>query len=743
MTNGQHERLRRIFELCLGAPPAERGALLDRECSGDTELRSRIEAMLVAAEDDRFLAAPTGHGAAPSSHDFQPTLDAPSSGVRPDDPTVLLHERQLSSSRIGPYKILQQIGEGGFGSVYMAEQEKPVQRKVALKVIKLGMDTRQVVARFEQERQALAMMDHPTLARVFDAGATETGRPYFAMELVKGDPIISYCDTNNLSIQDRLVLFEQVCNAVQHAHTKGIIHRDIKPSNILVSTQDGRPNVKVIDFGIAKATASKLTEKTLFTEHKQLIGTPEYMSPEQAEGSLDIDTRTDVYSLGVVLYELLTGSTPFAGRDLRSAAFAEIQRMIREVDPPRPSTRLSQSADTLASIAAQRKIEPRRLGTIIRGELDWIVMRALEKDRQRRYETASGLASDIRRYLDGDDVLAAPPSTAYRIRKLVRRNKGKVLAGGVVALALALGIVGTSVGMVNASREREEAVKARAGEMEQRRMAETRLAEAEATVRFLDDMLGAADPMASGKDVTVRQVLDQAARTIGPQFADRPAVAARLHGTIGRTYLGLGTYDEAESHARESLAILTREKGAGDPDTCRATNALGMTLIKGGSHDEAERLLKQAIIDHERLFGRGNEVTVQSIDILAVLYGLQLRTDEAIPLLREVLELRTVSPGPEHLDTVSSMNTLGVACADASNFEEAEKLLTTAMEIQDRVGGRDHPLSLEIRSNLAWALYFVAMEQQHTHPDLHRPRLERSMALGEEALAGRIRVLGE
>ncbi len=750
MTDQSHQNLRRIFDLALAVRVEDRPALLDRECVGDIDLRRRLEVMLAAADDEQFLASPTGNLPAPGSRDLEPTLDTPSSGGSSgswDDmrnaATVILPGAELPGTRIGPYKLLQQIGEGGFGSVFMAEQEKPVQRKVALKIIKLGMDTRQVVARFEQERQALAMMDHPNIARVYDAGATETGRPYFAMELVKGDPIVQYCDKNNLSIDARLELFAQVCNAVQHAHTKGIIHRDIKPSNILVSTQDGRPHTKVIDFGIAKATQSKLTEKTLFTEHQQLIGTPEYMSPEQAEGSLDIDTRTDVYSLGVVLYELLTGTTPFTGRDLRSAAFAEIQRMIREVEPPKPSTRLSQNTETLASIAAQRRTEPKKLGTIVRGELDWIVMRALEKDRQRRYETANGLAMDIRRYLQGEAVVAAPPSATYRVRKFVRRNKGKVAAGAVVAIALALGVVGTSIGMVNASREREEAVRARAGEAEQRRVAEARLAEAEATVKFLDDMLGAADPMASGKDVTVRQVLDQATRTIGPQFADRPAVAARLHATIGRTYLGLGTYDEAESHARESLAILLRERGADHPDTCRATNALGMTLIKGGSHDEAERLLKQAIMDHERLFGRGHEVTVESIDILAVLYGLQMRTDEAIPLLREVLALRLVSPGRERLETVSSMNTLGVACADASNFEEAERLLTEAMEIQDRVGGRDHPLALEIRSNLAWALYFVAMEEQQSHPDLHRPRLERSMAIGEEALAGRTRVLGE
>ncbi len=741
MTDGPHERLRRIFEEALDARPGDRSALLDRECGGDTGLRARVEAMLRAAEDERFLSSPTGSAPAPSSHDLQPTLDTPSSGA--GDATVVLAGVERPGTLIGPYKLLQQIGEGGFGSVFMAEQEKPVQRKVALKIIKLGMDTRQVVARFEQERQALAMMDHPNIAKVLDAGATEAGRPFFVMELVKGDPIVEYCDKNNLSIADRLELFEQVCNAVQHAHTKGIIHRDIKPSNVLVSTQDGRPHTKVIDFGIAKATASKLTEKTLFTEHRQLIGTPEYMSPEQAEGNLDIDTRTDVYSLGVVLYELLTGSTPFSGRDLRSAAFAEIQRMIREDEPPKPSTRLSQSGETLASIAAVRRTEPKRLGTIVRGELDWIVMRALEKDRQRRYETASGLASDIRRYLSGENVVAAPPSAGYRVRKFVRRNRAKVFAGSVVAGALALGIVGTSIGMMNAKREREEAERARVGEAEQRRIAESRLAESEATVRFLDEMLGAADPMASGKDVTVRQVLDQASRALGAQYADRPVVAARLHGTIGRTYLGLGTYDEAEAHARESLSILEREKGLEDPDTCRARNALGMILIKGGSHEEAERLLKRAIADHERLFGRGDAVTVESIDVLAVLYGLQMRTDEAIPLLREVLDLRLVSPGREHPETVASMNALGVACADATMFDEAERLLAEAMEIQDRVAGRDHPLSLEIRSNLAWALYFQAMEERSSRPERHRPLLERSMSIGEEAFAGRTRVLGE
>jgi serine/threonine protein kinase len=462
-------KLQEIFEHVIDLERSEREAYLARACGDDAALRTEIEALLRAHDGAaQFMASPTVGSLveeAPTSHASAPPM---ASAVIREGP----------GTRIGPYKILQSIGEGGFGSVFMAEQERPVQRKVALKIIKLGMDTLQVVARFEQERQALAMMDHPNIARVLDAGATETGRPFFVMELVKGIPFVEYCDKNNLSIEDRLALFAQVCNAVQHAHTKGIIHRDIKPSNILVSTQDGRPHAKVIDFGIAKATASKLTEKTLFTEHRQLIGTPEYMSPEQAEGSLDIDTRTDVYSLGVLLYELLTGTTPFAGQELRSAAYAEIQRIIREVEPPKPSTRLEANSHTIASIAAQRHTAPKRLGTLVRGELDWIVMKALEKDRQRRYETASGLAMDINRYLSGEAVLAAPPSASYRLKKVIRRHKGPVAAGSAVAAALLIGVVAFAWQFKVASEQRDLAVQAGRAESEQRKEADVARAEA-------------------------------------------------------------------------------------------------------------------------------------------------------------------------------------------------------------------------------------------------------------------------
>jgi serine/threonine protein kinase len=376
---------------------------------------------------------------------------------QPNAPTnTYVTPSEAPGTKIDQYKLLEQIGEGGFGAVFMAEQEFPIRRRVALKIIKLGMDTKQVVARFEAERQALAMMDHPNIARVLDGGSTTAGRPYFVMELVRGIPITAYCDKNKLAIQKRLELFAQVCQAVQHAHQKGLIHRDLKPSNVLVSTQDDQPRAKVIDFGIAKATQAHLTEKTLFTQFHEMIGTPAYMSPEQADGDLDIDTRSDVYSLGVLLYELLAGATPFDARELCSN-YAEMQRIIREVEPPPPSTRLSTLRDTLPSIAAHRDVEPGKLKTILRGELDWIVMRSLEKDRKRRYQSASELNEDIQRYLNDESVKARPATRMYRVRKFVRRNKPSVIAASAVVLALVAGLGLATFGFFRARHERDRA----------------------------------------------------------------------------------------------------------------------------------------------------------------------------------------------------------------------------------------------------------------------------------------------
>jgi WD40 repeat protein/serine/threonine protein kinase len=420
----------------------ERAAFIKSACGDDNALLARVEALLkVHFEDESFLKSPPAgiDGTLESS----PLTEGP-------------------GMRIGRYKLLQLIGEGGFGVVYMAEQEKPIRRKVALKIIKLGMDTKQVIARFEAERQALALMDHPNIARVFDAGATDTGRPYFVMELVKGIPITEYCDKNNLNTQKRLELFIDVCKAVQHAHQKGIIHRDIKPSNVMITLHDGKPVPKIIDFGIAKATQQRLTEKTLFTEYHQFIGTPEYMSPEQAEISgLDVDTRSDIYSLGVLLYELLTGTTPFESDKLRSAAYDEIRRIIREEEPPKPSTRLSTLGEAITDIAKHRDVKPGELCKIVRGDLDWVVMKSLEKDRTRRYETANELARDIERHLSDEPVWAGPPSVRYRLHKFVCRHRTAVASGLLIAATIVAGLVVSTTMYFQAEQAREKETVAR------------------------------------------------------------------------------------------------------------------------------------------------------------------------------------------------------------------------------------------------------------------------------------------
>ena len=424
-----------IFDAAIELPPERRAAYVQEACANDEALRQRVEALLRAHE---------------SAGSF---MDRPA--VAPRAEAVIVQPAEQPGDRIGRYKLLQQIGEGGCGVVYMAEQEEPVRRRVALKVIKLGMDTKGVIARFEAERQALALMDHPNIARVFDAGATENGRPFFVMELVSGVRITEYCDQNNLSTEERLALFTQVCQAIQHAHQKGLIHRDIKPSNVLVADHDGVPVPKVIDFGVAKAAADqRLTDKTLLTPFEQFIGTPAYMSPEQAKlTGLDIDTRTDIYSLGVLLYELLTGKTPMDQRELLAAGLEEMRRTIREKEPARPSSRLrTMLQDELTTTARHRRIEPPKLIHLLRGDLDWIVMKALEKDRGRRYDTASGLASDVQRHLDNETIFARPPSAAYRFQKLVRRNKLAFAAAGAVACALVLGMIVSAWQAVRATK---------------------------------------------------------------------------------------------------------------------------------------------------------------------------------------------------------------------------------------------------------------------------------------------------
>ena len=520
-----------FVELVSNVATAEWDGRLEQTCQGNDELRNRVHALLHAH-------------ARPGSFLEHPALAA--------DATVI-DESPISEGPgtiIGPYKLVQQVGEGGMGVVFMAEQAEPIRRTVALKIIKLGMDTRQVIARFEAERQALAMMDHPNIARVLDAGMTESGRPYFVMELVKGVPITKYCDDRHLPLRARLELMLPVCEAIQHAHQKGLIHRDIKPSNVLVAEYDNHAVPKVIDFGVAKATAQKLIDRTMFTEFGQVIGTLEYMSPEQAQlNELDIDTRSDIYSLGVLLYELLTGTTPFDRQQLQDTAFDEKLRIIREEEPLKPSTRLS-TVEGLPSIAASRDSEPRKLSGLLKGELDWVVMKALEKDRDGRYDTANNLAADLERYLHNETVEAYPVSAIYQLRKFARRHKLGVAASIAIAVAVLLGVAGTTGGMIWALRERE-AEQASAAARQRRPNAATRLPTSSkicckelprvwrwvATQRCCGK-LSIRPPNASIKELE-----------------GQPEVQGELRLTLAQVYFELQLYREADRIARHTLEM--------------------------------------------------------------------------------------------------------------------------------------------------------------------------------------------
>jgi eukaryotic-like serine/threonine-protein kinase len=501
-------------------------------------------------------------------------------------PTILATEK--AGDRIGRYKLLENIGEGGCGLVYMAEQEEPVRRRVALKVIKLGMDTKSVIARFEAERQALAMMDHPNIAKVFDAGATETGRPFFVMELVRGIKITEFCDQQNLSTEQRLELFTQVCQAVQHAHQKGIIHRDLKPSNILVTLHDGMPVPKVIDFGVAKATHNqRLTDKTLFTAFEQFIGTPTYMSPEQAEMSgLDVDTRSDIYSLGVLLYELLTGWPPLNANELLQSGMSEMSRRIREDEPPHPSTRLStmQVAD-LSLVAKSRQADAPKLIRLVQGDLDWIVMKCLEKDRARRYETVIGLAADIKRYLSSEPVTARPPTRLYRFRKLVRRNKLAVSAATAISVALVSGLCVATWALI-----RERAARDRAEQAEYAARAEA--LKSEQAARMIRDMLHGVGPAIRRDTKVLNVVLTETAQRL-PELEGQPAVQADVLTILGSAFSELGEHPNAVTMHRRALALRRTLLGNQHPDVAKSLGLLIAALKAQGLEGEANELMRQ------------------------------------------------------------------------------------------------------------------------------------------------------
>ena len=618
-------------------------------------------------------------------------------------------------TRIGRYHLLRRLGEGGMGEVWLAEQGTP-RRRVALKVIRRGMDTKEVIARFETERQALAMMDHPNIARVFDASETAHGRPYFVMEYVKGDPITAYCDKNRLATDDRLELFTQVCGGVQHAHQKAVIHRDVKPSNILVTVQDGRPVPKIIDFGVAKATDQRLTERTLFTELGQLIGTPEYMSPEQAEMTgADVDTSTDVYSLGVVLYELLTGVLPFDPKELRRGGLVEIQRLIREAEPAKPSTRVSSLGVTSTRVAARRRTEPSTLAKGLKGDLDWITVRALEKDRTRRYASPAELAQDVRRHLANEPVLAGPPSGLYKATKFVRRHRTGVMASGLVLLALTVGSAFATIGLVRATRAEHVA----------RQESDT----AEQALDFMVRLFEISDPSeARGNTVTAREILDEGAEQITRELEGQPLVKARLMDTMGMVYYKLGLYAEAEPLL--SGALETREALPGDTELGVATSLdhLGDLYRDQGRYDEAEAVYNRVLDIRAARLETGHALIGAAISDLGKIAVIQGRYVDAEPLFLRVLEISQGRSRSEDETTAASLSLLGQLYTWQERYDEAEPLFRRSLALRERVLGPDHPGVTRGLNNLA---YFYRVAGQYAQAEA---LFEQTLALQEKVL---------
>lgn len=716
-------RAKVIFTAALELPAEQRVGFVCSECAGDEELRELVLKFLHAqgkplpfdgiAEEIRVA------GLAGATYDRRrESLPEGFAGIH-----------------IENYKLLQLIGEGGFGSVFLAEQERPIVRRVAIKIINLGMDTHQVVARFEQERQALALMDHPNIAKIFDAGNSDTGRPYFVMELVKGEPITDFCDKHRLSVPQRLELLGIVCESIHHAHSKGVIHRDIKPSNVLVSFQDGKPVVKVIDFGIAKAIDRPQTAKTLFTEHKLLVGTPEYMSPEQAEGSRDIDTRSDVYSVGVLLYEILVGTTPFDSQRLRSSAFAEMQRIIREEDPPRPSSRISRQLASPDSVAQARATLPARLFATIRGDLDWIVMKAMDKDRTRRYSSVSTMSEDIHRFLTGHEVVAAPPDAWYRARKFCRRNRAAVITALLVISALLAGFVGTAIGYRESVIANKNLGKALI-EVKAQETQAMRSARREKAIHgfFLDRLLGANDPdISAGEDIRVRKVLDDAVKELAT--VTEPDLESSLRQEIGAVYLSLGMWKEAivqlertlqlresgsasasDSDIGDTLILLSRatqiandaarsefcarrarslrlaEFGEGSDQVAEADYYLAGALNRQGRLKEAAGVCERALGAMKMRHTTGSETSMMArimVMYAAEYLSIEGRHTEAAIELRKAVAILRRNPNVESL-LAWALSRLGTAAAELKEFDESDRSVQEAITIRQRLFPEGH-----------------------------------------------------
>jgi non-specific serine/threonine protein kinase/serine/threonine-protein kinase len=674
-------KLKEIFAGALERPADERSAYLDAVCGRDSSLRTELESLLSAYESSNGLSKPSW-------------LDSS-------------QENSCEGKTIGPYQLVRKLGEGGMGQVWLAQQTAPVQRQVALKLIRGSMYDEAARRRFQLERQSLAIMDHPAIAKVFDAGATADGQLFFVMEYVPGLVITDYCDQKKLGIRKRLELFIEVCDGVQHALQKAVIHRDLKPANILVVEVDGKPKPRLIDFGLAKAV-TPLGGQTLFTQTGILVGTPGYMSPEQANpGDLDVDTRTDVYSLGVVLYELLTGSLPFDTSKKRPVD--EMLRQLREEDPPRPSAKLSSDPATAAAAAAGRGTDPKQLVNDLHGDLDGITMKAIERERERRYGTPSELAADIQRYLNHEAVKARPASAQYRIQKYLRRHRLGVAVAGVILVLLASFAVAQAIQLRRTTRERDRAAR---------------------ITDFMTSMFKVSDPgEARGNSITVREMLDKASNDIGTGLAKDPELQAQLMDVMGTVYERLGLYGRAQPLYEQAADIQRRVLGPEHPDTLRTSSNLGWILQRNDHFTESEKLLRQTLDAQRRVVGPERLDTLRTMNNLGGTLFQEYRFTEAEKLFREALETERRVLGPENSETIRSTGNLGMTLGFQGKNSESEKVLRDLLDIERRVYGPNRPETLKAISDLA-----MTLDNEGNYPEAEK--------LQREALDTERRVLG-